>query len=107
MSLLPVGQRGQLTFLNFDILTSMIIIVVSNVIYLVNSVFYFSKSSFYKILLLLKVIIQHVFRYMKPKKTFAAQKIFLHQALSVSFLLRCWLLRHTTSSGPLGYSPNQ
>ena len=43
MSLLPVGQRGQLTFLNFDILTSMIIIVVSNVIYLVNSVFFLQE----------------------------------------------------------------
>ena len=106
MSLLPVGQRGQLTFLNFDILTSIVIIVVSNVMYLVNSVF-FLKEFFYKISLLLKEIIQHFFRYMKPKKTFAAQEIFLHQVLSVSFLLRCWLLRHTTSSGPLGYSPNQ
>ena len=46
MSLLPVGQRGQLTFLNFDILTSMIIVVVRNVIYLVNSVFFFLQEFF-------------------------------------------------------------
>ena len=43
MSLLLVGQRGQLTSLNFDILTSMIIIVVSHVIYLVNSVFFLQE----------------------------------------------------------------
>lgn len=74
MSLLPVGQRGLLTSLNFDILTSIIIIVVSNVIYLVNSVCFFSKSSFYKILLLLKVIIQHFFSIHEAQKDLRSSK---------------------------------